>query len=439
MESFEQAIEKIDINQRCVQVRDDEAYTGSVNDCWFGVPSWEEHGRMPLETLPQTIRNIFFFMGSSQQELVEAFTRSNQCKTVEHLAIGCSSFSREYPLDYTGAVAALKTADCPNLKSLVLGAWELFHNEHCAFGTIGDVTEVLRKHAHVEGLHLCGYFELTEPLHFPNLKDLSIQLDDPITGLCGGPISNATLDNLLNSSFPNLEECELALECGWDDMGYRFAPAFLNETHLPSLNYLEITGGFAHGEKERLEQSPLGNRVEQLYVSEMQETVNLAIDVDYRDDTAHIAGVAFSGWQDAEPSAIFTSTLSDIEAYEPGSFFRRELPCILKLLEEHELTPACIVIDGFVYLDGESEAGLGKHLYDALSPKSAIIGVAKRPFKNTPVSCELNRGESSKPLYVTSIGNTTDDARGRIASMHGEFRIPTLLKQADRICRGSVG
>jgi len=107
----------------------------------------------------------------------------------------------------------------------------------------------------------------------------------------------------------------------------------------------------------------------------------------------------------------------------------------LKLLNEHELTPECIVIDGFVYLDGEKEAGLGKHLHDELQPKSAIIGVAKNRFKNTPESCALIRGQSSKPLYVTTIGFSLDEAKDRIASMHGEYRIPDLLKKADQLCR----
>ena len=161
----------------------------------------------------------------------------------------------------------------------------------------------------------------------------------------------------------------------------------------------------------------------------------LAVDVDYGDGIAHIAGVAFSDWSDVEPSATYTSELSGIEAYEPGNFFKRELPCILKLLNEHELTPECIVIDGFVYLDGASDAGLGRRLYDALNGTISIIGVAKRPFKNTPESCEVYRGQSSKPLYVTSEGIAADTAKEYIATMHGEYRIPDLLKIADRLCR----
>jgi deoxyribonuclease V len=161
----------------------------------------------------------------------------------------------------------------------------------------------------------------------------------------------------------------------------------------------------------------------------------LAVDVDYRDRSASIAGVAFENWQDACEKNIFESRLDDIEDYIPGQFYRRELPCILKLIEEHQLVPDLIVIDGFVYLDGKSRPGLGKHLYDALQGKTSVVGVAKRPFKDIALECELYRGTSKKPLYITSVGIPLTEAKDYIKSMHGEYRIPDLLKKADRISK----
>lgn len=165
--------------------------------------------------------------------------------------------------------------------------------------------------------------------------------------------------------------------------------------------------------------------------------MNLAVDVYYKNNNACVAGVAFSAWADAEPFAVYSSTITGVEKYVPGEFYKRELPCILKLLKEHQLTPECIIIDGFVYLDGHKEPGLGKHLYDSLAGNSAIIGVAKRRFKNIPEYCEIYRGRSIKPLYVTSEGLTIDAAKKHISSMHGEYRIPNLLKKADQLCRSS--
>lgn len=161
----------------------------------------------------------------------------------------------------------------------------------------------------------------------------------------------------------------------------------------------------------------------------------LAIDVDYRGKKAFIAGVAFENWQDASEKSIFESRLDDIKDYIPGQFYRRELPCILKLIEEHQLVPDLIVIDGFVYLDGRSRPGLGKHLYDALQGTINVVGVAKRPFKDIARECELYRGASKKPLYITSVGIPLTEAKDYIKSMHGEYRIPALLKQVDRVSK----
>jgi deoxyribonuclease V len=161
----------------------------------------------------------------------------------------------------------------------------------------------------------------------------------------------------------------------------------------------------------------------------------LSVDVDYRDTGAFVAGISFHDWEDEKESGIFSSTLKNIDEYLPGQFYRRELPCILKLLEEHGIVPDTIVIDGFVYLDGKHEPGLGRHLYDALNGKVNVVGVAKRPFKGIPAECELLRGKSKKPLYVTSSGMPLETAKALIKSMHGTFRVPDLLKKTDQLCR----
>ncbi len=161
----------------------------------------------------------------------------------------------------------------------------------------------------------------------------------------------------------------------------------------------------------------------------------LAVDVDYRDNYASIGGVTFAHWEDNEEIDSFQSVLYDIEQYTPGKFYRRELPCILKLIEEHQLKPNFIIIDGFVYLDGVSEPGLGKHLYDALNGNVPIIGVAKKQFKKISSNFSIYRGSSQNPLYVTSVGIGFEVAKELIISMHGKYRIPTLLKKADQVCR----
>lgn len=161
----------------------------------------------------------------------------------------------------------------------------------------------------------------------------------------------------------------------------------------------------------------------------------LAVDVDYREDIAFVAGVGFYNWTDATEQGICTASVEGVEVYQPGQFFRRELPCILKLLEQHSLSPECIVVDGYVHLDCERDPGLGKHLYDALGARVKVVGVAKEVFKSTPEHCKIYRGRSNKPLYITAVGLGLEQAKECIASMHGKFRVPALLKKADQVCR----
>ena len=161
----------------------------------------------------------------------------------------------------------------------------------------------------------------------------------------------------------------------------------------------------------------------------------LAVDSHYLSECAYVAGVAFETWSAAHPQAVCLSQVPGAPAYVPGEFYKRELPGILMLLREHQLSPATIIIDGYVYLDGLAKPGLGKHLYDALNGRTRIIGVAKRPLPGIGSPHALLRGVSSRPLYVTTEGISLVSAKACLAAMHGGHRIPALLKMADRECR----
>lgn len=163
----------------------------------------------------------------------------------------------------------------------------------------------------------------------------------------------------------------------------------------------------------------------------------LAVDVKYREEIAIAAGVVFSGWGDETPERELVACLPTPDQYHPGQFYKRELPCILKLLKENNLHPDIIIIDGFVYLDGDSSPGLGKYLYDALHGEAAVIGVAKSPFKGIPPLYQLFRGGSSRPLYITAEGIHIDLAKHFIRDMHGKHRLPTILKKVDLLSRAA--
>jgi deoxyribonuclease V len=160
-----------------------------------------------------------------------------------------------------------------------------------------------------------------------------------------------------------------------------------------------------------------------------------ATDVGYSEEYALAAGVLFDSWQDFTPTNQLKIPIYDIAEYEPGYFYKRELPCLLKLLDELNSLPEYIIVDGYVYLDGIQQAGLGKHLYDAIEGKSLVIGVAKTRFKDISGEFEVFRSNSQRPLYVTAIGISNEAAKSLIEKMHGQYRIPTMLKIVDKLSK----
>lgn len=163
----------------------------------------------------------------------------------------------------------------------------------------------------------------------------------------------------------------------------------------------------------------------------------LAFDTYYFDGKAKTVCLEFEKWNEDKNFKIHTEIIDNIEEYVPGEFYKRELPCIISLLNKIDLkNTEAIVVDGFVYLDDEKKYGLGGRLYEKLNNTIPIIGVAKTNFaaieKNKRA---LMRGDSKKPLYITSIGIELDDAFEKVESMAGEFRFPTLLKELDRLTK----
>ena len=163
------------------------------------------------------------------------------------------------------------------------------------------------------------------------------------------------------------------------------------------------------------------------------------VDVDYRDTGVTAACVGAEGW---------SSELARIEvvvrapgrpaAYQPGAFYERELPYLLEVLER--MPPLeLVIVDAYVWL-GPNQPGLGKRLHDVRG--GIVVGVAKTRFAGAEASgggfeaIEVRRGDSDRPLYVTAVGLEPAAAAAHVAAMHGEFRIPTLLRRADALARG---
>ena len=161
------------------------------------------------------------------------------------------------------------------------------------------------------------------------------------------------------------------------------------------------------------------------------------VDVDYRDVGAVAAYVSFQSWSDATSTSETVVQIHDVQPYQSGQFYRRELPCLLAVLKSLSELPQVIVIDGYVWL-GQQRPGLGAHLYEALGRSVAVIGVAKTRFVKAEPVVPVLRGRSRSPLYVTAVGMDVAEAASHIRAMHGPHRVPTLLKRVDQLSRGWV-
>lgn len=158
----------------------------------------------------------------------------------------------------------------------------------------------------------------------------------------------------------------------------------------------------------------------------------LAVDVYYKENSAKAVGILFNPG-DETVIDLKVVYINAIEDYVPGEFYKRELPCILKIIELINLAEIeVIIIDGYVYVDNDKAFGLGAFLWKTLAEKTPVIGVAKTSFfKNKETVNVLYRGESKNPLYISSTGYDLNKAADLIKEMKGNYRIPDILKLLD--------
>lgn len=160
----------------------------------------------------------------------------------------------------------------------------------------------------------------------------------------------------------------------------------------------------------------------------------VALDVGYDDPaaTARAAALGFDAWTDAVSAVERVVWVSDVAPYEPGAFYRRELPCLRAVLAEIDAPITTLVIDGYVDL-GPGRPGLGRHLHEAVGVP--VVGVAKTRFQGAE-AIAVRRGESTRPLWVTTAGMAAEAAATQVAAMAGPWRVPTLLSRVDALSRG---
>ncbi|WP_046758286.1 endonuclease V [Kordia jejudonensis] len=162
----------------------------------------------------------------------------------------------------------------------------------------------------------------------------------------------------------------------------------------------------------------------------------LATDIHYKETYAKAVCIIFD-WEDAIPEKIYTTTIDEVAPYVPGEFYKRELPCILKVLAQIDLDHIeAIIVDGHVFIHDDKSYGLGGYLWEALDRKIPIIGIAKKSFINTSqVATPILRGSSEKPLFVSCIGIAKEIVLEKVKLLHGEHRMPTILKLLDVVTK----
>jgi deoxyribonuclease V len=108
------------------------------------------------------------------------------------------------------------------------------------------------------------------------------------------------------------------------------------------------------------------------------------LDAAYAETAASAACALFPAWDAPAPGRVLTWRQGAAAPYEPGAFYKRELPLLLAVLAQAARLPTTVVIDGYVRLDAERRPGLGAILHEAMGRCIPVIGVAKTSFGDAP-------------------------------------------------------
>ena len=164
----------------------------------------------------------------------------------------------------------------------------------------------------------------------------------------------------------------------------------------------------------------------------------IAVDAAYGPDLAAGAAVGFRHWSADEPAETWSIDVEGAAEYEPGLFYKRELPVLLRLLEGRQHAIEGVVVDGYVWLSPAGQPGLGGRLHAALGELVPVIGIAKSQFSDDTWSVPVMRGDSTRPLFVTAAGIDAGRAADYVADMAGPARLPRMVQIADRLARNRL-
>lgn len=160
-----------------------------------------------------------------------------------------------------------------------------------------------------------------------------------------------------------------------------------------------------------------------------------AVDVHYlRSGGARAAAVVAADALFSHVLAERTAMVAQVAPYQPGEFYRRELPPLHAVLDGIAGL-GLLVVDGYADLDPGGRPGLGAHAHAEFA--IPVIGVAKSAFRTAVHAVPVLRGTSARPLFVTATGMPPAEAADLVRHMAGRFRIPDALRRADQLARTS--
>ena len=122
----------------------------------------------------------------------------------------------------------------------------------------------------------------------------------------------------------------------------------------------------------------------------------------------------------------------EVEPYQPGQFWLRELPALRAALDGLA-GMALLIVDGYADLDPDGRPGLGARAQAEFGVP--VIGVAKSAFRTATHAIPVRRGTSARPLYVTAAGMPRAQAASLVQRMAGRHRLPDALRRADTLAR----
>jgi deoxyribonuclease V len=159
----------------------------------------------------------------------------------------------------------------------------------------------------------------------------------------------------------------------------------------------------------------------------------VAVDVHYlRTGGARAAAVLAADAAFAHVLAERTAVVPRVAPYQPGEFYRRELPPLRAVLEDLSGL-GLLVVDGYADLDPGGRPGLGARAHAEFG--IPVIGVAKSRFRTATHAVPVVRGSSARPLFVTSCGMPLAEAADLVRRMAGRYRLPDALRRADTLAR----